>query len=256
MLLELVDLAAVQGPVAGVVHPGRDLVDHAARRRHGGERRVGEPAVLRGRRGEARAERHGRDHDSGSFTYAVYGDAPYGCKAPTAANNPDECPVGSIYAPDSPNGPIPGDTRQIEATPAFIAAINHDPKVSLVLHAGDIHSGSTYCTLAYDQTILDLWSQFKDPLVYTPGDNEWTDCQKSKEGGGVKNAAGDYVDYAAGHPVANLALVRAMFFPEIKTWPAVGRSRPRIMRMVVDLPAPLGPRKPTIWPRWTSNVTP
>ena len=29
----------------------------------------------------------------------------------------------------------------------------------------------------------------------------------------MKNAAGEYVAYAAGHPVANLALVRSMFFP-------------------------------------------
>lgn len=146
-----------------------------------------------------------------TFALAVYGDAPYGCKAPTAANNPDECPAG--FSPDTPSGPNPGDLRQVEATPAFIEAVNRDPKVRLILHAGDIHSGSTYCTLAYNQNILDLWSQFKDPLVYTPGDNEWTDCQKSKQGGGVKNAAGDYVDYAAGHPLANLALVRQLFFP-------------------------------------------
>jgi hypothetical protein len=142
---------------------------------------------------------------------AVYGDAPYGCKAPSAAAAPDECPAG--FAPDTKDGPNPGDTRQILATPAFIAAVNRDPTVNLVLHTGDIHAGSTYCTLAYNQTVLNLWAQFKDPLVFTPGDNEWTDCQKSKQGGGVKNSAGDYVDYAAGHPLANLALVRATFFP-------------------------------------------
>ena len=159
---------------------------------------------------------HDDDDDSRSpgFTMAVFGDAPYGCKAPTAAAAPDECPAGSPFRPDSPDGPNPGDPRQIEATPAFIQAINHDRKVELVLFAGDIHSGSGYCTVAGNQTVLDLWSEFRDPLVYTPGDNEWSDCQKSKEGGGVKNSAGDYVAYAAGHPVANLALVRSMFFPE------------------------------------------
>ena len=159
------------------------------------------------------------DHDNDSrsentFTLAVYGDAPYGCKAPSAAAAPDECPAGSGFVPDSPNGPNPGDPRQLLATPAFIDAINRDRHVDLVVHTGDIHSGATYCTLAYDQSIFDLWTQFRDPLVYTPGDNEWTDCQKSKQGGGVKNAAGEYVDYAAGHPVANLALVRSLFFPE------------------------------------------
>jgi hypothetical protein len=159
------------------------------------------------------------DHDDESrsenaLTLAVYGDAPYGCKAPTAAAAPDECPAGSALVPDSPNGPNPGDPRQLVATPAFIDAVNRDRKVELVLHAGDIHSGSGYCTLAYNQTIFDLWTQFRDPLIYTPGDNEWADCQKSKEGGGVKNSAGEYVAYAAGHPVANLALVRSIFFPE------------------------------------------
>jgi hypothetical protein len=159
---------------------------------------------------------HHDDDDSGSsgLTMAVFGDAPYGCKAPTAAAAPDECPAGSPFKPDSPDGPNPGDPRQIEATPAFVQAINRDRKVELVLFAGDIHSGSGYCTVAANQTVLDLWSEFRDPLVYTPGDNEWSDCQKSKEGGGVKNSAGEYVTYAAGHPVANLALVRSMFFPE------------------------------------------
>lgn len=168
----------------------------------------------------ALADRDGRDgrdergEHGGVFTMAVYGDAPYGCKAPTAAAAPDECPAGSAYAPDSPENPNPGDPRQLEATPAFIHAINRDSRVSLVVHAGDIHSGSGYCTRAYDQRVFDLWKAFDAPLVYTPGDNEWTDCQKSKEGGGAKNAAGQYVTYAAGHPVANLALVRSIFFPE------------------------------------------
>jgi len=159
---------------------------------------------------------HDDDDDSRSsgFTMAVFGDAPYGCKAPSAAAAPDECPAGLPFKPDSPDGPNPGDPRQIEATPAFIEAINHDRKVELVLFTGDIHSGAGYCTVAGNQIVLDLWSAFRDPLVYTPGDNEWTDCQKSKQGGGVKNSAGEYVDYAAGHPVANLALVRSMFFPE------------------------------------------
>ena len=155
-------------------------------------------------------EREGRYNTT---TLAVFGDSPYGCKAPSAAAAADECPVGSSYRPDNAEGPNPGDRRQLDATPGFISAINSDPAVSLVVHTGDIHSGSQYCTLAYNRTVFNLWKQFKDPLVYTPGDNEWADCQKSKEGGGVKNAAGDYVDFAAGHPVANLQLVRSMFFP-------------------------------------------
>jgi hypothetical protein len=141
---------------------------------------------------------HGAADKRDSFAYAVYGDAPYGTS--------------------------PTDTTETDATPAFIAAVNADKAVSTVLHVGDIHSGSQYCTQAYDQQIADLWGGFADPLVYTPGDNEWTDCHKKKEGGGaynattgqidyVKDGGGNLVDYAGGNPVDNLALVRSIFFP-------------------------------------------
>jgi len=86
--------------------------------------------------------------------------------------------------------------------------------VSLVAHVGDIHSGKQYCTKAYDRSVATLWSAYRDPLVYTPGDNEWTDCHKAGEGGNVLDAKGKPVDYANGNPVANLDLVRQIFFPE------------------------------------------
>ncbi|MBO9521009.1 MAG: hypothetical protein J7518_05670 [Nocardioidaceae bacterium] len=140
--------------------------------------------------------------DSGSsnrsFSYAVYGDAPYGTS--------------------------PTDTSETDATPGFIAKVNADPAVSGIVHVGDIHSGSQYCTEAYDRQIAALWSTFADPMVYTPGDNEWADCHKKKEGGGaydagtgtikyVLGADGQPVSYARGNPVANLALIRSVFFP-------------------------------------------
>jgi hypothetical protein len=127
-----------------------------------------------------------RSGDDGPLTMAVYGDAPYGLTAT--------------------------DSSQTVATPAFIDAVNNDKKVKLVLHVGDIHSGKQFCTFGYDNAISDLWTQFRDPLIYTPGDNEWADCHKAAEGGNVKDAAGNYLDYANGDPVANLGLVRQIFF--------------------------------------------
>ena len=117
----------------------------------------------------------------------------------------------AVYG-DSPYGLTPTDTTQTDKTASFVAAINADPKVDLVLHVGDIHSGKQYCTEAYDRTIADLWGAFKNPLIYTPGDNEWTDCHKAGEGGHVR-AGGLPVDYADGDPLANLQLVRSLFFP-------------------------------------------
>ena len=147
----------------------------------------------------ARAAPGGKASAENSFTYAVYGDAPYGVN--------------------------PTDTSETDATPAFIDAVNADPDISTVVHVGDIHSGKQYCTEAYDRQIADLWSHFEDPMVYTPGDNEWTDCHKAAEGGGtynkttgqidfVEDAHGNPVDYASGNPVQNLDLVRSIFFAE------------------------------------------
>lgn len=91
------------------------------------------------------------------------------------------------------------------------------------MHAGDIHSGKQYCTQEYGAAIFTQWSAFKHPLVYTPGDNEWIDCHKAKQGGGSYNkttgnidylldASGKPVNHANGDPIANLDLVRATFF--------------------------------------------
>ena len=124
---------------------------------------------------------------------------------------------------DVPYGTTPTDTRQLIAHPRFIASINAEADVSLVAHIGDTHAGKQYCTQEYNKTIYEHWASFKQPLVYTPGDNEWMDCHKAKEGGGSYNKAtgnidyvvdanGKFVDYAKGDPIANLELVRSIFF--------------------------------------------
>ncbi len=128
-------------------------------------------------------------------TFTVYGDAPYG--NPTVINA---------------DGSITVDTSQFDAIPGFIDSINADTNVGGVIHVGDIHSGKQFCTEAYDQAIAAQWTRFQDPLVYTPGDNEWADCHKAAQGGGV-SINRTPVDSANGDPVANLALVRSLFFP-------------------------------------------
>ncbi len=122
----------------------------------------------------------------------------------------------AVYG-DSPYGTADNDTAQFDATAAFVGTINSDPDVSLVMHIGDIHSGKQKCTQAYDQAIYQKWLAFDDSLVYTPGDNEWTDCHKTGEGGGVWNtptagiinvkydSPGVLTDFAGGNPPANLS---------------------------------------------------
>jgi hypothetical protein len=79
-----------------------------------------------------------------------------------------------------------------------VRAVNADPEVELVLHLGDIKSGSQACTDAYFEQVRSLFDGFEDPLVYTPGDNEWTDCHRP--------AAGAY------HPLERLDAIRAVFY--------------------------------------------
>ena len=131
----------------------------------------------------------------------------------TALAGPDSSVLTMAIFGDAPYGTSNGDTAEFGDTPAFIDRINADPDVASVVHVGDIHSGSQYCTEAYDRSVEGLWTSFQDSLVYTPGDNEWADCHKPKEGGHVRDASGNPVDYADGDPVANLDLVRSIFFP-------------------------------------------
>lgn len=123
-----------------------------------------------------------------------------------SADDPSRVLTIAVFG-DSPYGTSDADTKQFDATPAFIQTINADPAVALVLHVGDIHSGQQLCSKAYDQAIFNFWQSFAFPLVYTPGDNEWADCQKKNEWGPPPHKPGAEPD-----PLTNLEWVRDIFF--------------------------------------------
>ena len=95
-------------------------------------------------------------------------------------------------------GDIPYGDALIAEFPADIAEINADPSVGRVVHLGDIKNGSTRCDTSYFRARLADFQTFKDPLVYTPGDNEWTDCHRANNGGYL--------------PTERLDTVRRLFF--------------------------------------------
>ena len=109
---------------------------------------------------------------SPSYTYAVIGDVPYG-------------------------------DAQIKAFPQWIDQINADKDVRLVQHVGDIKNGSMRCDDSYFSMIKTQFDRFADPLVYTPGDNEWTDCHRANNG--------------AYNPLERLDAVRKTFFAKANT---------------------------------------
>jgi hypothetical protein len=129
---------------------------------------------------------HAAPGNPNTLTLAVFGDSPYLDKA----------------FPLLPHA-------EFNATPAFINTINGDSDVQAVVHVGDIHSGSEPCTLVYDTAIYNFWLGFQKPLIYTPGDNEWSDCTKANEEPGSDN------DNFVTHPdlpLENLTLIRNIFF--------------------------------------------
>ena len=44
------------------------------------------------------------------------------------------------------------------------------------MHVGDFKAQSVPCSDAEFEKIRDLFKSYPTPVVYTPGDNEWTDC--------------------------------------------------------------------------------
>jgi hypothetical protein len=97
-------------------------------------------------------------------------------------------------------GDIPYGDAQIAAFPKVIAQINADPAVEWVDHLGDIKSGSSVCSDEYFRMIKADFDRLRDPLVYTVGDNEWTDCHRPNNGG-----------Y---NPLERLDAIRELFFAQ------------------------------------------
>jgi hypothetical protein len=127
-------------------------------------------------------------------------------RADNDRDNPSEGPLTIAVIGDWPYNKLLLDNASL-----LVDSINADRSVQLVIHVGDIHSGSQPCTSAgilppipasnpgWNQAVFQQFQKFRAPLVYTPGDNEWTDCHKSKQ-------------KASGDPLKELASVRGLFF--------------------------------------------
>src|SRR3954453_17415654 len=100
----------------------------------------------------------------GSFSFGVFGDAPY----------------------------FPGEALQYPILLKHIDA--HD--LSFVIHVGDIFWGP--CSDKPYAKVLRNFNRLHEPVIYTPGDNEWTDCWERGSGGD--------------QPRERLARIRQIFF--------------------------------------------
>ena len=85
---------------------------------------------------------------------------------------------------------------------ALIGAINAAAP-DFTIHIGDFKSGSTLCSDEEFQNQLNFMNSFQGALVFTPGDNEWTDCHRKNNG--------------AFDPIERLGKLRTMFFANAKS---------------------------------------
>ncbi|AHF03591.1 hypothetical protein MARPU_06720 [Marichromatium purpuratum 984] len=96
-------------------------------------------------------------------------------------------------------GDLPYGTSELAGLRALFAhAVGHGSP--FLIHVGDIKSGSQPCTDAQLAGIAGLFAAQPVPVVYTPGDNEWTDCHRLLAG--------------SHDPLRRLARVRAHFFED------------------------------------------
>src|SRR6266446_1869143 len=79
-------------------------------------------------------------------------------------------------------GDMPYGPRE-KAWPPYehlISQINRQ-KPAFTFHVGDFKSGGSPCTDEEFEAQLGFFSRFDSALVYTPGDNEWTDCHRAAQ---------------------------------------------------------------------------
>jgi hypothetical protein len=66
--------------------------------------------------------------------------------------------------------------------PALIADMNAS-EIAFSMYDGDIKDGSSECTDAVYTDAIAMFDSLKAPVIYVPGDNEWTDCHRTNNGG-------------------------------------------------------------------------
>lgn len=106
-----------------------------------------------------------------SFSFAVMGDTPY----------------------------TPLERRLLPSLLDYIAMW----QAQFIVHVGDIKNGASFCNDGTYQDIYKVFQASKVPLIYVPGDNEWTDCHRLLDG--------------AYDPVERLHYLRKVFFADNQT---------------------------------------
>lgn len=118
---------------------------------------------------------------------------------------------------------IPYTTEQEELLEQAIIPALHAKPGPFVLHLGDIKGGGSPCTNeVLSQRARQINTMHKTAVFYTPGDNDWTDCDRGKTGAPVSELEKleqiRHLFYRGIASPANLHASRQPLFPENAQW--------------------------------------
>jgi hypothetical protein len=91
-------------------------------------------------------------HEESAYAIGVWGDVPY------------------------------SDVQTASGVPNLIADMNRQ-RLAFSVHNGDIKAGASRCDDPVYEQFEDFLNSLRAPAMYTPGDNEWTDCDRESAGG-------------------------------------------------------------------------
>ncbi len=121
-------------------------------------------------------------------------------------------------------GDVPYGSSAVAKFPELVSSIENSA-VDFVIHIGDIKDGSTSCS---DEMITERISAIDaigKPVIYIPGDNEWTDCHRRGAGrfdplerlGFLRQQAYKVTGQSLGQPPMQVESQAAQ--PEFSTYP-------------------------------------
>jgi hypothetical protein len=105
-----------------------------------------------------RSHHDGRHHHSATYALGLWGDLPY------ANGNSD-----TVYI------------QKTTGVPNLIADMNRQ-RLAFSVHDGDLKDGSSLCSDAKYFDFKASLNTLEAPAIFTPGDNDWTDCDRASAG--------------------------------------------------------------------------
>ena len=91
---------------------------------------------------------HENDHPARTYAIGLWGDLPY------------------------------NDVQKTVGVPNLIADMNSQ-RLAFTVHDGDLKAGSGPCTDSLYTDALARFNSLEAPAMFTPGDNDWTDCDRT-----------------------------------------------------------------------------